>query len=247
MKGIKTVMEDAFFLESNFMGHNLILGGVFDGHCGSFAANYASQKFTTYFKSYLNQGIEKAFENSYQQITDELARKDALDSGTTATTFLIMDNTIYGANVGDSGAIVITSEGLLKLTKDHRMTNPDEFARVAAKSSIIFQKIKSRSIYVAGYTTKYGLEPTRSLGDKDYRSAGIIPTPHTFTHRISDQDIYLIVATDGLWDFLNDTQVEILAREIPDPAVLVKEISKHVFGNFWGNDNLTIIAIGFKE
>ncbi|KKQ93318.1 MAG: hypothetical protein UT18_C0022G0002 [candidate division CPR2 bacterium GW2011_GWC2_39_10] len=240
-------MEDRHFLIQSFMDTDSVLGGVFDGHIGKFASDYASKRFPEVFKTHLSKGIKEAFVFSFAQVSDELAAKDPSGSGTTATVFLIQDGTIHVANVGDSKAIIVTDNEMVTLTEDHRTSNPDELDRISHCKGILFSDLKTRKAYVAEHGTKYGLEPTRSLGDIDYMKAGIIDVPHVSTHKISSQDLYLVSATDGLWDFLEDWQVAIKAREIADPEILVQKLNTHVFADFWGHDNLTIIAVRLKE
>ncbi len=54
-----------------------------------------------------------------------------------------------------------------------------------------------------------GLAMSRSLCDSVGKRAGIVSTPDIFTYSLTDTDAFLIVASDGLWEFMG-------AREIAD-------------------------------
>ena len=48
---------------------------------------------------------------------------------------------------------------------------------------------------------------SRSLGDDIAHSIGVIATPTTKTLVLSDRDLFLIVASDGVWDGLDNQDV----------------------------------------
>jgi serine/threonine protein phosphatase PrpC len=48
---------------------------------------------------------------------------------------------------------------------------------------------------------------TRSIGDKAGIDIGLIYTPEILEHRLTHEDKFLIVASDGLWEFLSNKKV----------------------------------------
>ena len=57
-----------------------------------------------------------------------------------------------------------------------------------------------------------GLCVSRSLGDLNALRAGLIPTPDVFSHVVTPHDKFLILASDGVWEFVdNDEAVELVA------------------------------------
>ena len=54
---------------------------------------------------------------------------------------------------------------------------------------------------------------SRSLGDTVAKQAGVISTPECFSRRLAAGDRMLILATDGLWEFMTSQEcVDIAAR-----------------------------------
>ena len=52
---------------------------------------------------------------------------------------------------------------------------------------------------------------TRSLGDQDVKGDGLTATPEVYTRELSEEDEFLVLARDRLWDTLsNDTVVSIV-------------------------------------
>ena len=47
-----------------------------------------------------------------------------------------------------------------------------------------------------------GLAMSRSVGDTVGKAAGVISTPEITSHTLTDADRYLIIASDGLWEFI---------------------------------------------
>ena len=55
------------------------------------------------------------------------------------------------------------------------------------------------------------IQVTRSLGDQDVKGDGLTATPEVYTRELSEEDEFLVLACDGLWDTLsNDTVVSIV-------------------------------------
>lgn len=52
-----------------------------------------------------------------------------------------------------------------------------------------------------------GLAMSRSLGDQCAHSVGVISTPEVKEFTIDQNDKILILATDGVWEFLSDSQI----------------------------------------
>ena len=60
-----------------------------------------------------------------------------------------------------------------------------------------------------------GLTMARSLGDLDADSVGVIPTPEvTFRVFVAGRDRFIVLASDGLWEFLSSKTVVQAAQDI---------------------------------
>ena len=56
-----------------------------------------------------------------------------------------------------------------------------------------------------------GLAMSRSLGDYVAQSVGVIPTPEIDVYDITANDRYVVIASDGVWEFLSNERVAQLA------------------------------------
>ena len=83
-----------------------------------------------------------------------------------------------------------------QITKDHNCFNENEVARVKKNGGVVFNN------------RVYGtLMLTRSLGDKEMKKHGVICEPDFFCFLIDDDDKFIIIASDGLWDAVNENDV----------------------------------------
>ena len=49
---------------------------------------------------------------------------------------------------------------------------------------------------------------TRSIGDKAGREAGVISEPEVLEFSISSEDAFIVIASDGIWEFINNEEVK---------------------------------------
>jgi serine/threonine protein phosphatase PrpC len=237
-QGIRLAMEDAYYLETNFGSMNWIFGGIYDGHSGGYAAQFAAERLHQIFlRQFLSRMIPgQAFINAYETVSNELKFQD---SGTVAVNFLIKDGAIYTANVGDARAIIVDGDRVIQLTTDHRLDNPEEKQRIENMGGKII------SPYIV--TDKGGLMPTRTIGDEYFKTVGVIATPTVNEYSIQHDDMILIAGCDGLFDFIGNEEIADFARQIQEPKQLLERLKKEVLYIRNGTDNLTIIAVGLSE
>ena len=55
-----------------------------------------------------------------------------------------------------------------------------------------------------------GLAMSRSFGDKAGREVGVISEPEIMKFDICEEDKFIIIASDGVWEFLSSEEVFIL-------------------------------------
>jgi len=237
-RGLRPEMEDAHFLDLNFANRGWIFAGIYDGHGGSFAAEYASKRLHQIFSEKLlaDSSPSEAFIASYETTSEELKNQD---SGTTAVNFFIRDKKIFTANAGDAKALVIGNTGFRQLTVDHRVENLEERKRVEEMGGHI------RYPYV--YRGYQGLMPTRTIGDHYFKPVGVIATPSVSEYKIADGDLVLLAACDGLFDVMTNEAVAEFALRFSQPDSLVEALKHEVLFNRFGTDNLTIIAVSLKQ
>eukprot|EP01105_Mastigella_eilhardi_P022470 TRINITY_DN5527_c0_g1_i1.p2 TRINITY_DN5527_c0_g1~~TRINITY_DN5527_c0_g1_i1.p2 ORF type:complete len:184 (+),score=43.57 TRINITY_DN5527_c0_g1_i1:28-552(+) len=113
-------------------------------------------------------------------------------SGSTAVVCIVMDKLLCVANVGDSECVLgVHLKGhdyrAAVLTKMHTRDEPEE-----------------KRQYPAYFGKLWGvLAVTRSFGDKDFKTKAtnyVSCEPHVCVHTLTENDAFLIIACDGLWD-----------------------------------------------
>lgn len=55
---------------------------------------------------------------------------------------------------------------------------------------------------------------TRSLGDKVGSKIGVVCTPEVFRYSINEEDRAIIVASDGLWEYMSNQNVTDAVKEL---------------------------------
>merc|ERR1712194_889623 len=158
-------------------------------------------------------------------------RIDTEFSGTTLSMAIIRGNHLTGVNIGDSRVILgLEKEGKLvaeEFTHDHKPDTPGEKDRILAAGGRVFaveydDGIDGPPRVWLGHMDVPGLAMSRSLGDVVAHSAGVISEPDFTEFDLNPEtDKFLVVATDGLWEFItNQETVEFVEGQVgPAQAV----------------------------
>ncbi len=237
-KGMRPAMEDAHAVRQYLYQEGDIFAGVYDGHSGQYAAFYAADTLHVYFVAALKAGLdpEQALGQAYQKVSQDLQTEI---SGTTAVNFYLQGQKLTVAHAGDCRALIVSRNSFRQLTEDHRVDNPGERARIKAHGGII----SGAYVMCAGA----GLMPTRTLGDSGFEAAGVTAEPEVSTELIARDDLWLLAASDGLFDVLDNMEVARLIRGAEDPEQAVHLLSQEALINRMGTDNLTVIVLGLNK
>ncbi|MBL7141684.1 protein serine/threonine phosphatase 2C family protein [Patescibacteria group bacterium] len=232
--GQRRYMEDAHFLDLNFNKKDWIFGGVYDGHGGEKVAEYLAANLHLMFLKGLPvfSSPEKTFIKIYEEISEKLKDNDC---GACTANFFIKDQKIFFANVGDARIVIISKKSIHQLTTDHRIDNPLEKKRI--------EKMGGYIVYPYTRRGSMGLMPTRTIGDEYFKPIGIITTPSVGRYKISKDDLFLIAATDGLFDVMKNEEVAKLSRKFNNSDELAQALKKEILINRYGSDNLTIMVL----
>lgn len=197
-------MEDFIYCNDNFLDREEL--GVFivlDGHGGKDAAEYAVKRLPEIIKTklkYKDSDLIHSIEQSFIDIDKELQFYIDKTSGTTATLVYIENNKLICSNVGDSSAKLFDfkSNYSKTLSFDHRiMYNKEEQERIISNKGIIKNNRVNGSLMLS-----------RSLGDHYLQDFGLTPIPQSTKEIIlNKEDKYLIIASDGVWDVLDDNMI----------------------------------------
>ncbi|EED88239.1 predicted protein, partial [Thalassiosira pseudonana CCMP1335] len=212
MQGWRIHMEDAHIAQPiPLPNHSLF--AVFDGHGGSFAAEYAAKNLLRVlcrqgaFCRYAENAADNVLsgkDSQHAKLTKAAAKdvphpspSDDEDAGTTAVVVLITPRWIVCANAGDSRAVYSRSgHRAVPLSYDHKPDDEEEDRRIHEAGG-----------YVSGGRVEGDLAVSRGFGDfrfKDLNAPGdqkVSPVPDFIFHsREKEEDEFVIIACDGIWD-----------------------------------------------
>lgn len=148
--------------------------------------------------------FESALTSAFNRTDEEFGKADnAALVGTTAVVALVGSRQLYVANCGDSRAVLCRSGQAIPLTDDHKAAREDETARVEAAGGHI--------LYWNGVRVMGVLAVSRAIGDHCLRPFVIAQPEVTILVRRPEDEI-LLLASDGLWDVLNNQEACTLAK-----------------------------------
>jgi len=121
---------------------------------------------------------------------------------------------LYVANVGDSRAVIgtLASNGSLVavgLTNDHKPDAPGERTRIEGKGGFVTEPPEpglSGRVWLNRECTMIGLAMSRSIGDYAVKNIGVIASPEVLTHDLIEADQFLIMGSDGVWEFISNQE-----------------------------------------
>uniref|UniRef100_A0A915M8T0 protein-serine/threonine phosphatase n=1 Tax=Meloidogyne javanica TaxID=6303 RepID=A0A915M8T0_MELJA len=157
------------------------------------------------------------------------------DSGSTACVAFLLEKHIIVANVGDTRSVLCRSKQALDLSSDHKPEDELEKERIVTAGGNV-----SSDGRVNG-----GLNLSRAFGDHFYKqesklslsSQQIIALPDiTVTQRDFENDEFLVVACDGIWNSLTSQQVCDFILERINRIGLKEIVAEHCCANDTGGD-----------
>lgn len=250
-------------------------------HTGSTVAKHAGESVHGRVKAtaaYKSAQYEKSLKQAFLG-TDEDLRKSASivrvlahraadpefaadPSGCTAVACLIDDNRrIYcvrpialssltgQANAGDSRAVISVGGEVKPLSYDHKPVNKTENSRIVAAGGFVeFGRVNGN------------LALSRALGDFEFKQNSHLPAeqqivtadPDIIVHEPTQEDEFLIIACDGIWDVLTSQQaVDFVRRAIADRfdlATISEKLMDRCLApdSDWGGvgcDNMTVLIV----
>uniref|UniRef100_A0A0E0G6H4 protein-serine/threonine phosphatase n=1 Tax=Oryza nivara TaxID=4536 RepID=A0A0E0G6H4_ORYNI len=135
-------------------------------------------------------------------------------NGTTAVAVLKQGRNLIIGNLGDSRAILGTRDKdnqlmAVQLTVDLKPNIPSEAQRIRQRMGRIFalpEEPEVARVWLPKYNSP-GLAMARAFGDFCLKDYGLISMPEVSYHRVTEKDEFVVLATDGVWDVLSNTEV----------------------------------------
>ena len=229
--GVEKYNQDNFFVYNNLNDENDVLFiGVCDGH--GILGHDVSKYLITHLPSNLNQALkktrkyirdkktlQKTMKEVFIKTNNDLCRNDLVDtqfSGSTCVTIILTKNQIISGNVGDSRAVMgryINGNWInIDLTKDQKPDTPEEKERILKRGGRI-ESYKDENGNDFGPKRVWlknadlpGLAMARSFGDEVAASVGTISEPEIKYFDITEDDKFIIIASDGIWEFISSQE-----------------------------------------
>ena len=157
---------------------------------------------------------------------------DSLESGTTCCLIIHIGTHIICANTGDSRAIVVYDESgdmnnlkninylqAVPLSIDYKPELPEEYNRIIMSGGAVEQledefgrRVGPYRVWAKGEDYP-GLAMSRSIGDLKGKAIGVIPDPGILEYDLNKTTKYIVVCSDGVWEFLNNDMVKDLGKQ----------------------------------
>lgn len=180
------------------------LWGVFDGHKGETASQFASFHLVDVWNFHCTSDADvgQALVETLIHLDEEM-RVRSIGSGTTACVAHLKGNRLFIANLGDSRALVGSASGVRFCTVDHKADSVGEQARLSQLGgSLECGRILGE------------INVSRGLGDFDIKASTNVFSNIADVYEIAlSRGDFLVMATDGLWDVMSD--VEVMSEIVP--------------------------------
>ena len=185
--------------------------------------------------------------NAYQFADTTLATSTEIDaslSGTTCVLIFQIGAHIICSNTGDSRALLVYDQNsdpnlnfliAAPLSMDYKPNLPEEMQRIISNGGIVeqFKGVDGQGVgpyRVFEADSEYpGLAMSRSIGDLRGKRVGVICLPGITECTISKQIKYIIICSDGVWEFLSNEVVAGIGKSFylrNDPSGLCHELIK---------------------
>jgi len=259
MQGWRITMEDAHAIVLDLdegKDNSNTFFAVYDGHGGGTVAKFAGQNVhkrlvteESYKESHYDEALKRAFLGTDEDLLANPAHtRDP--SGATAVAALVTKDKIYVANAGDSRSVLSVKGEVKPLSFDHKPSNEVEKTRISGAGGYIeFGRVNgnlalSRALGDFEFKKNYNMSPEKQI---------ITADPDVTCHDITEEDEFLVLACDGIWDCLSSQQVVNFIRyqvsEGKDLTEIGEMMCEHCLapdtssGAGIGCDNMTIMIV----
>ena len=208
-------MEDKGISVINLNGEkDKALFCLFDGHGGDQVSNFLQKNFIKYFREILSFGnIKDNLINLFKKLDEKIKELNCYQIGSTACIIYITKENgkkiLYSANIGDTRSILISKNEFKRLSYDHRAHDSNEYKRIVNEGGIVMNGRVYGSLMLS-----------RAFGDWELKPYGVSCEPFIKRIEISENDKFVVVATDGVWDTFEDDDVYELSKKFDNSKEL---------------------------
>ncbi|RZC15249.1 putative protein phosphatase 2C 60 isoform A [Glycine soja] len=173
-------------------------------------------------------------------------------SGSTACVAVIRNNQLVVANAGDSRCVISRKGQAYNLSRDHKPDLEIEKDRILKAGGFIHAGRVNGSLNLA-----------RAIGDMEFKQNKFLPAekqivtanPDINTVELCDEDEFVVLACDGIWDCMSSQQLVDFVREQLHLKTKLSAVCESVLDRCLapstaggeGCDNMTMIVVQFKR
>lgn len=258
--GSRSAMEDVYVCTDDFKNDYGLKSinkvpsafyGVFDGHGGRHAADFACYHLPRFIAEGKDfpQEIERAIASAFLQTDTAFAEACSLDadlaSGTTALAALVIGSSLVVANAGDCRAVLCRRGKAVEMSRDHKPVCLKEKKRIEASGGYVYDGYLNGQLNVARALGDWHME-----GLKGQEGGPLSAEPEFMTTILTEEDEFLIIGCDGIWDvFRSQNAVDFARRRLQehnDPVTCCKDIVDEALKRKSG-DNLAVVVVCFQS
>ncbi|XP_042481694.1 probable protein phosphatase 2C 57 isoform X2 [Macadamia integrifolia] len=256
--GFRQSMEDAYICVDNFTqlyglksfceGPSAFYG-VFDGHGGKHAAEFACNHLPRFiiededFPREIERAVASAFLQTDTALADVCSMDNALASGTTALATLVVGRSLVVANAGDCRAVLSRRGKAIEMSRDHKPVCIKERMRIEASGGHVYDGYLNGQLNVARALGDWHME-----GMKNGEGGPLSAEPELMSTNLTEEDEFLIMGCDGIWDvFMSQNAVDFARKKLQehnDPVLCCKEMIDEALKRNSG-DNLAVVVVCF--
>ncbi len=229
MQGWRMEMEDSHICDEIPSKKDNVLLGVFDGHGGAGAALWVGNNLmhfleeTREWKEYVAAQTEmpelvgralcQAFldADAALRVLQDKGGPGVDTSGCTSVVCIVTPKYIICANAGDSRCILATNGEAKEMSHDHKPYDELEKSRIEKAGGYVSMKRVDGDLAVS-----------RALGDFQFKDnvtlppvqQKVSPEPDIIVHTRTAVDEFLLIACDGLWDVMTNTEASDVGRSL---------------------------------
>ena len=202
----RNYMEDKGKCINNFNNSpNNILFCLFDGHGGHEVSTYLQKNFAPELKNKLqnvpkNTDLKDIFIELCKEIDEKLKNENFTNIGSTGCIIYITEENnkkiLYCINLGDTRCVLLKENDYLRLSYDDRASDEEEKKRIISEGGMVL------SGRVFGI-----LMLSRAFGDWELKDYGVSNEAHVYKMEISDDCKNLVIASDGIWDVIKESEL----------------------------------------
>lgn len=196
--------------------------GVMDGHGeeGHFVSEFVKSKLPLALEKLdIRANPQKACIDAVEDVCQQLAQSGIKCgmSGTTCVFSVLVDTTMYCANIGDSRCVFakLQEDNSFKaedFSSDQKPDSPGEKERILKSGGRVMplpglppDNCGPMRVWLAHIDTP-GLAMSRSIGDSVGHSVGVISIPEVKKFSLEGTKGYILWASDGVYEFLSSEQ-----------------------------------------